>query len=111
MSDLNRENVANGSTAITYEEARRTAEELRTCANQMRGIFTDFENTMHQTGTEDVFFGQASEALRNRFSNLKKRFETFTRTVDLFSNMISSATSAEEATEHAIEKDADNLVG
>ena len=106
MADIN-----NGSTAITYEEARRTADEIRNCATQMRGIFEDFENTMRQTGTDDVFFGQASEAVSNKFSQLKRRFESFTATVEMFSNMISSATSAEESTEKSIEKDAENLFG
>lgn len=110
MADING-NMTNGSTAITYEEARRAANDIKQCANRMRGIFSDFEDTMRQTGTEDVFFGKASESVTAKFTQLKSRFETFTRTVEMFSNMISSATSAEESTEKSIEQDANNLFG
>lgn len=99
------------NTLITYEQARQDANTLKECSTKMRNIFEEFEKIMNETSNEDVFAGNASQSLSSRFNALKGRFDSFTRTVETFSNMVSSATASAEQTERSIAEDADSLAG
>lgn len=99
------------STTITYEKVKQDANIIRECSNVMRNIFEDFSATMKVIGADDVFAGNASDALRTRFASLKGRFDSYTNTVERFSNMILSAATATEQTEKTISQDIDSLAG
>lgn len=99
------------NTNITYERVRANASTIRECANKMKNIFNDFSQTMNQVGSDDVFMGQASEAIKGRFNSLKGRFDSYTAKVEQFAAMISSAADQTQATEQSIARDADNLIG
>lgn len=101
----------NDGTIITYERVRANANTIRECSTKMRNIFDDFNQAMNQVGSDDVFMGQASEALKSRFNALKGRFESYTAKVNQFANMISSAAEQTESTEKSIAGDADTLAG
>ena len=79
------------STKITYEKVKQDASLIKENANKMRRILEDFNKTMNEVGGEDVFEGQASDALTSNFSTLKNKFDAYTNAVERFSNMISSA--------------------
>lgn len=101
----------NNSTNITYERVRDNANTIRDCSSKMHGIFDDFNQTMNQIGADDVFQGQASEALKGRFNSLKGKFESYTQKVNEFADMIYSAAASTEHTEKNIAGQADNLAG
>lgn len=97
------------STVITYEKVRQDANTIKECANIMRNIFDDFNSTINQVGADDVFLGNASEALKSSFNSLKGRFDSYTSTIERFSNMISSAAATTEQTEKTIAAAAEDL--
>lgn len=97
------------STVITYEKVKQDASTIKECASVMRNIFDDFNATMNQVGADDVFLGNASEALKSSFNALRNRFDSYTSTIERFSNMISQAASSTEQTERSIASAADNL--
>ena len=97
-------------TTITYERVRQDANNIKECANTMKGIFSDFTNTMNMIGTPDVFAGTASDSLSSSFTSLKGRFDSYTATVERFANIILLATASAESTEQSIARDADNLM-
>lgn len=101
----------NNNTNITYEQVRANANTIKECSNKMKTIFNDFNQTMNQVGSDDVFMGQASEALKNRFNSLKGRFDSYTAKVEQFANMISGAADQTQSTEQSIASDADSLAG
>lgn len=96
-------------TKITYDKVKQDAVNIKENANTMRRILEDFSKTMTEVGSEDVFEGQASDALSSSFATLKSKFDSYTQAVERFSNMISSAATATEQTEKSIAKDAENL--
>ena len=63
------------STNITYERVRSGANTISECAKSMQNIFSDFGASMKRVGAEDVFVGDASESLGNRFNSLKTTFD------------------------------------
>ena len=97
------------STKITYEKVKQDASLIKENANKMRRILEDFNKTMNEVGGEDVFEGQASDALTTSFTALKSKFDAYTSAVERFSNMISSAATATEQTEKSIAAEAENL--
>lgn len=96
-------------TKITYEKVKQDAQNIRENANTMKRIFEDFNKSMNEVGGEDVFAGQASDALSSNFAQLKSKFDAYTNAVERFSNMISSAATATEQTEKSISQDTSNL--
>lgn len=99
----------NRITTITYENVKGNANSIKECATTMKGIFSDFTNTMNMIGTPDVFAGTASDSLSSSFTSLKGRFDSYTATVERFANMILLATASAESTEQSIARDADSL--
>lgn len=97
------------STTITYEKVRTDANTIKECASTMNNIFSDFGTSMNRVGADDVFAGDASETLGQRFASLKEKFDTYVRLVNDFANMILGASEATAATEQSLATDANNL--
>ena len=97
------------NTFIDKEKVKQDANLIKTYAGRMNKIFEDFTLTMNTVGSDEVFLGSASEALKEKFALLRTRFESYTRTVENFSNMILSAEQAVSQTEQSIQKDIGNL--
>lgn len=96
-------------TSISYEEVRSDATEIKGCATTMKGIFDDFIATMNAVVADDVFAGNASESLQTKFQSLKSRLDSYTRTVEKFSDTILKATDATETTEQIIRAAAEDI--
>lgn len=105
-------NYKNGtdSTIITYDQVVQAADTIKNCSSTMKGIFDDFISTMNMVLQDDVFAGNASDSLSTKFTTLKNRFDSYTRTVERFSELISSAATSTEATEKGIQAAAEDLV-
>ena len=97
------------STNITYERVRSGANTISECAKSMQNIFSDFGASMKRVGAEDVFVGDASESLGNRFNSLKTKFDDYVRLVDEFAAMLTGASEATARTEKALAAEADSL--
>ena len=97
------------STAITYERVRTDAKTIKECASVMSGIFEDFGNSMNRVGAEDVYAGDASETLGQRFNSLKGKFDSYVRLVNEFADTILGASEQTAATERELAAQADNL--
>ena len=97
------------STIITYEKVRQDANTIKECSTVMKNIFDDFGKSMSYVGADDVFAGNASESLGQRFNSLKGRFDAYTRAEETFANMISGAAASAERTEQSIAQDTENL--
>lgn len=96
-------------TKITYEKVKQDATNIKENANTMKRILDDFNKTMNEVGSDDVFEGHASDSLSSSFATLKSKFDSYTQAVERFSNLISSAATATEQTEKSIATDAENL--
>ena len=97
------------STTITYEKVRTDANTIKECASTMSNIFSDFGASMSKAGAEDVFVGDASEALGQRFAALKEKFDTYVRLVNDFANIITGASETTAATEQSLATEANKL--
>ncbi len=99
----------NAGTTITYERVRDDANKLKECARIMNGIFEDFGSSMNRVGAEDVYAGDASETLGQKFNTLKTKFDSYIRLVNEFAGMITSASEQTEQTERELAAQADEL--
>lgn len=99
----------NDSTSIKYQQVRSAAQEIMNNKNEVQAILDDFTATINDVTTKNVFAGTASDALKNRFEELRKKFDEYVSTVDYFSKVISSAASATESTEMSIKRQTENL--
>ena len=97
------------NTSISYEEVRADANEIKACAKTMSSIFDDFIATMTAVVADDVFAGNASESLQTKFLQLKARLDSYTKTVEKFSNTITGAADSTETTERAIQQEAEDI--
>ena len=97
------------STQITYDQVRAGASTIKDCANNLRTIFNDFEGSMKNVASPDVFEGDASETAEEKFNKLKTRFDEFTSLVDEFADTLTGAAQATEQTEKNIDQDASAL--
>ena len=75
------------TTQITYAKVRSDADKIRECSHVMENIFGDFERTMKNIGSPDVFAGDASESLETRFAGLKTKFNDYVKLVNEFATM------------------------
>ena len=96
-------------TQITYEQVRSGANTIKDCSTNLRGIFNDFEGSMKNVASPDVFEGDASETAEEKFNKLKTRFNDFTDLVNEFSETLLGAAEATEKTERNINQDASGL--
>ena len=97
------------STIIEYEKVRQNAQTIKDCGKTLGNIFTDFNNLMTTIKAQEVLEGKAGDALDTSYQTLKRRFETYTSTVESFANMILNATASTESTEKAIASEMSNL--
>lgn len=97
-------------TAITYERVRTDANTIKECASVMSGIFEEFGKSMNRVGAEDVYAGDASETLGQRFNTLKGKFDTYVKLVNEFADTILSASEQTAATERELAAQADSLM-
>ena len=97
------------TTSITFERVRSDANTIKDCASIMSNIFDEFESSMNRVGAEDVFYGDASTSLGNRFKSLKGKFDTYIKLVNDFANTILAASESTAATDQAIAGHADDL--
>ena len=96
-------------TAITYERVRSDAKVIKSCASTMNKIFEDFGSSMNRVGADDVYAGDASETLGQRFASLKGKFDSYIRLVNEFADTILGATEQTAATERELSAQAENL--
>ena len=96
-------------TKITYEQARKAAEDVNTNASTMQNIFDNFTSIMNQLASAEVFEGIASDELQNKFAQVKGRLSTYVTTVEEFSNKITHATDTTELAEKKIQQKAAEL--
>lgn len=61
------------------------------------------------TPTFIYYPGSAADAFEDKFNTLKGKFDSYIRTVDEFSNTITSAANATEATQKSLESAAQDL--
>ena len=97
------------STEISYNDVRNDASLIKEKANQMSGMFTEFEGSMKKVGSKDVFVGDASESLDAKFSKLKTKFDDYVQLVNDFSDMITTASEMTEKTEKELSSDTGEL--
>ena len=101
----------NNNTNITYERVLENANTIRDCSRKMEAIFNEFTSIMNQVTADDVFMGQAANALQTQFNSLKGRFNSYTQKVEEFANTITHASEETSSTEKNIANSASNLAG
>lgn len=99
----------NNNTFISYEEVRAEANKIKSTASTMKNILDDFDVTMKQVITPEVFEGNASETFDESYRRLRAKFDSYTKTVEDFSNMILGATDTTEHAEKSLSQQASNL--
>ena len=97
------------STAITYAQVQSGARTIQDCSKTMQNIFESFNASMKRVGADDVFAGDASETLGNRYNQLKTKFDNYVKLVDEFSAMLLGAAEATAQTEKTLASDAERL--
>lgn len=99
----------NVSTNITFSSVRDKATTIKTCSATMDNMFTEFGNLVRELIGKGAFVGSAADTFEDKFNTLKGRFDSYIRTVDEFSNMISGAANSTEETQKALESAAQDL--
>ena len=95
------------NTKITYEQVQKAAEEVKTNASTMNGIFDNFTSIMNELVAADVFAGIASDTLTDKFA--KTRLNNYVSKVEEFSGKINKAADTTEETERKIQQQASEL--
>lgn len=101
----------NNITDIQYEEVKNKVEQIKKCSKTMGELFNDFTGIITAIYQDDVFQGEASNSLQNKFGNLKTKFDNYVSLVNDFAKVIESARVATEYTEKEIQKEAEELAG
>lgn len=99
----------NVSTNITFSSVRDKAATVKTCSATMDNMFTEFGSLVRELIGKGAFVGSAADTCEDKFNTLKGRFDSYIRTVDEFSNMISGAANSTEETQKALESAAQDL--
>ena len=99
----------NVSTNITFISVRDKASNIKNCSTSMDYLFNEFGNLVRDLIGKGAFVGSAADAFEDKFNTLKGKFDSYIRTVDEFSNTISSAANATEATQKSLESAAQDL--
>lgn len=97
------------STAITYAQVQSGARTILECSKTMQNIFESFNSSMKRVGADDVFAGDASETLGNRYNQLKTKFDNYIKLVEEFSAMLQGAAEATAQTEKKLASEAERL--
>lgn len=99
-------------TSIEYASVRETIDEIRNqYLPKMKGIFEEFNSSMHTLGGEDVFVGDASQTFQSEYNQLKARFNEFEDMISRFATQFENAATSTEQTERSIAQEAQNLNG
>lgn len=99
----------NVSTNITFSSVRDKAATVKNCSTTMDSLFNEFGNLVRDLIGKGAFVGSAADAFEDKFNTLKGKFDSYIRTVDEFSNTITSAANATEATQKSLESAAQDL--
>lgn len=99
----------NDSTSIRYEEVKNASDEIRSSSKNMDDLFAKFRQDMDAIYQDDVFYGVASDSLKEKFDTLKTKLDNYVKTVQDFSDTIEKARSETEATERDIQREAEDL--
>lgn len=102
-------NTNNDNLLIEYEKVTQTATNINDCANQMNRILNNFTDRMNELKRREIIVGNAADTLEETFLRLKQNFDSYIKTVQEFSKMISYAGNTTRQTEEIIRKDAENL--
>lgn len=97
------------STNITFAQVQSGAKTIQDCAKTMQNIFDSFNSSMKRVGADDVFAGDASETLGNRYNQLKTKFDNYVKLVEEFSAMLTGAAEATAQTDKKLASDAERL--
>ena len=97
------------NTSITYALVESGARTIQECSKTMMNIFDSFNASMTKVGADDVFAGDASETLGNRYNQLKTKFDNYIKLVDEFSAMLLGAAEATAQTEKRLASEAERL--
>lgn len=97
------------STNITFQRVREDANTIKECSNTMRNIFDEFGTSMNRVGAKDVFYGDASQTLGDRFKGLQTKFDEYVELINDFANIILSASEKTERTDKSLEQQAQSL--
>ena len=98
-----------GSTRINYEKVEEAVDDIKTCSENMDNEFDEFRSSMNAIYQDDVFEGEASESLNEKFDQLKQKFDAYVNEVQNFSAAIEKAKTSTELTEKNIKQNTDNL--
>lgn len=99
------------NTKISYERVKEDAATIKNCAGTMESIFEDVKKTMLFLNNNEALVGRAGDAMFQRFNALKSKFDSYTKAVERFANLIYSAEESTRQTENVIEKSTDVLNG
>jgi len=102
-------NTNNDNLLIEYEKVTQTAANINECANQMNSILNNFSDRMSDLKRREIIVGNAADTLEETFLKLKQNFDSYIKTVQDFSKMISYAGNTTRQMENMIQKDAESL--
>ena len=94
---------------IEYEKVSQDAATISECAKNMNNILNNFNDRMKELKAKEVIVGRAADALEENFLNLRKNFDSYIKTVQDFSRMISYAANETKSMETRIQQNAENL--
>lgn len=97
-------------TDIEHGNVKKSIDTIRDCSKTMSGIFEDFRNTMNTVYQDDNFQGNASESLQGKFAELRSKFDSYVDAVERFAKAVEIARESAEATENAIQREAEDLI-
>ena len=101
----------NDSTKITYENVRDAVNKINADKDKIQGILDEFTRNINDSTNDAVFQGQAAEAFKGRFTELKSKFDEYIKIVEEFSSMITFAEQSTESSEKQMASLADVLAG
>ena len=96
-------------TDIEHGSVKNSINTIDNCSKKMGAIFEDFRATMGRVYEDDTFSGNASNSLQDKFAELKSKFDDYTDAVERFAKAVEVARASAEATENAIQAEADDL--
>ena len=96
-------------TDIEHSSVKTSIDTIQKCSEKMGAIFEDFRTTMGRVYEDDNFSGNASNSLQDKFAVLKSKFDDYTNAVERFARAVEAARASAEATENAIQAEADDL--
>lgn len=84
-----------------YEGARSSADQVKTNADNIMGIFNNIDQVMN-TLYNDAWQSQGAEGARGRYQEIRKNYEVFYNNVVAMKEHIYAVTAANEAQDAAV---------